>query len=44
MDISTLKRKLYDGDSIVMTITSLQATTSGAVALNGVVTYAIKYN
>ena len=44
MDVSTLKRKLYNGDKVVMTITNLEATSTNAVNLHGVITYAIKYN
>ena len=43
LDISTLKRKLYNGDSIVLTVTNLESPVMD-VRVHGVITYAIKYN
>ena len=43
LDISTLKRKLYNGDSIVLTVTNLESPVVD-VRVHGVITYAIKYN
>ena len=45
LDISTLKRKLYNGEKIVMTITNLEDVSSTyPSSIHGVITYAIKFN
>ena len=44
LDVSTISRKLNDGDKLVLTITNFAATGSYAVALSGVITYSVKYN
>ena len=41
-DIFPLARKLYDGDSIVLTLTNLLAVATNSQYLSGLITYAIK--
>ena len=44
LDVSTISRKLNDGDKLVLTITNLNNTNAESVRLSGVITYSIKYN
>jgi len=44
LDVSTISRKLNDGDKLVLTITNLATNPNYAVEIAGVITYSIKYN
>ena len=44
LDVSTISRKLNDGDKLVLTITNLANILGDPVQLSGVITYSIKYN
>ena len=44
LDVSTISRKLNDGDKLVLSITNLASNINFAVEIAGVITYSIKYN
>ena len=41
LDVSTISRKLNDGDKLVLTITNLATNPNYAVEIAGVITYSI---